>query len=429
MKIEMTKDKSLLIGGPAAVEIIEGDGELYGVIYRRGDEFFISEHRSAPLVPVGDKLVIRVDLKNGAYIQSYDGDLIPKSWRELVKEIESVGKKVKLMVIGGVDVGKTGFVTFLANSLYEKGLKVAVVDADTGQSSIGPPTLITLGFVSKKLVYLNEVDMSDAFFVGSTTPASVLDRSIVGTKKLTDKALKEGADVVIIDTTGWIQDRGGRELKTLKISLVEPDYLVFIEKEFGELFHLAKAYLFSDIKIRNLEASPMIRVRSREVRREIRQSVFKEYLKDAKIIEINLNTVNVRYGYIGTGRSVNEEERNQLIGKVDFPIENIEVFYECIRIYGDITLSDTSKLVLERVFNGKTIHVLRPDELENVLVALKSKEEKFLGFGLIKGYDPATKSLKLYTNVPPLNIKTVEIGHIKANEKGEEGGFISYMSI
>src|SRR5918999_822328 len=49
------------------------------------------------------------------------------------------------MVIGEGDTGKTTLVTALANALVERGFRVAVLDADLGQSEIGPPTTIGLG--------------------------------------------------------------------------------------------------------------------------------------------------------------------------------------------------------------------------------------------------------------------------------------------
>ena len=62
-----------------------------------------------------------------------------------------------LFMLGDVDVGKTYTVTAIANEFYEQGWKVAVVDADVGQSDIGPPCCIGMGILERTIKKLSEV--------------------------------------------------------------------------------------------------------------------------------------------------------------------------------------------------------------------------------------------------------------------------------
>ena len=49
------------------------------------------------------------------------------------------------VVIGEVNSGKTTLVARLASALFARGRSVGVLDADVGQSEIGPPTTVGLG--------------------------------------------------------------------------------------------------------------------------------------------------------------------------------------------------------------------------------------------------------------------------------------------
>lgn len=420
LRIEIDSSKSLFVSGEAIVSILKGKVEVFGAVFEKDEVVRVEENKSAPFKPLDEKLAVEVKLSNSGYVSYIEGDLIPEDWKKIAGEIAEVNEKISVMIVGGVDVGKTGFVTFLANKLHLSGKKVAIVDADTGQSSIGPPTTIGLGFLNKKIVHLTEVPLFDAIFVGCTTPAGVLDRSIIGTHILVKKAFKNNADVVLIDTTGWVSDKGGRELKTSKIYLVNPNYLILIEKEFGELFHIAKPFLFSSIKIRNLSPPPMLRARSREVRRIIRYSIFSKYFKDAEEIEVKLASVNIRYARLGTGRVIKDEDLGNIIQILGYQPDYVEVTNDSVIIYSKESLPESQLDEIGKIFDKKEVINITPTKIENVLLSLRDKNDKFLGLGILKKFNPVEKSLTIYTNVNEEKIKTIEVGHIKVSETGGE---------
>ena len=56
--------------------------------------------------------------------------------------LEAVRRARVTMVVGASDTGKTTLTAYLAGALAARGETVAVVDADVGQSEIGPPTTV-----------------------------------------------------------------------------------------------------------------------------------------------------------------------------------------------------------------------------------------------------------------------------------------------
>ena len=68
--------------------------------------------------------------------------IAPKEWYALLDVLER--EKGIAIILGATDTGKSTLAKFLITHLCKQGLKVALVDADIGQSFLGPPTTIGL---------------------------------------------------------------------------------------------------------------------------------------------------------------------------------------------------------------------------------------------------------------------------------------------
>ncbi len=136
-----------------------------------------------------------------------------------------------IFMLGAVDVGKTHMTTKLANAFFMRGFRVAVVDADIGQSDIGPPCCVGVGILRRSVRFLHEVPLCCIFFVGSTSPMNCIRESICGTVSGVKKAKELGADVIIVDSTGWVSGKHAVEFKIKEIMHTKPSFIVAIERE------------------------------------------------------------------------------------------------------------------------------------------------------------------------------------------------------
>jgi polynucleotide 5'-hydroxyl-kinase GRC3/NOL9 len=66
----------------------------------------------------------------------------PKEWHDVLNVLEK--EKGTVILLGTTDTGKSTLAKFLVTHLCKRGVKVAFVDADIGQSFLGPPTAIGL---------------------------------------------------------------------------------------------------------------------------------------------------------------------------------------------------------------------------------------------------------------------------------------------
>jgi polynucleotide 5'-kinase involved in rRNA processing len=135
------------------------------------------------------------------------------------------------LLVGGVDTGKTSLAAFLANGLLARGFQVGVVDADLGQSEIGPPTTVGLGRVTRGLTRLGDADVAGLSFVGSTSPRGHVTATIAATHRMAERALALGLERVVVDTCGFIEGPLGRILKQRKIERLDPDLVICLERE------------------------------------------------------------------------------------------------------------------------------------------------------------------------------------------------------
>ena len=70
----------------------------------------------------------------------------------------------------------------------------------------------------------------EIFFVGSTTPEGHFPIHLKGVKRMVDKAPSYGADVIFVDTTGFVLGEAGKELKRRKIDLLSPRFILALQK-------------------------------------------------------------------------------------------------------------------------------------------------------------------------------------------------------
>lgn len=305
----------------------------------------------------------------------------PKEWIEVAQQILGRGKIV--VVLGGVDTGKTTLVTFLANYLWEKGKKVAVIDTDVGQQDLGPPTTIGLGVLNNSIQHIREIERVSFYFVGAITPEKHLLPIIAGIKRLLDKA-KELAEIILIDTTGLISGKIGVVLKEYKLEMVRPDYILMLPKK-DELEPLVAIFRkFKGINLISLPIPRGIKVKTKEERRLNREKGFQQYFLGSKNWEVKWEIFSFRNFFLRRQRELTKVEYQFLEGNLNCLVEygekNSESLYLVISGEEDVE----REFLLRRYFHTENIYFYPKEILKNRLVGLMDEEGNYKGLGIIK---------------------------------------------
>jgi len=296
----------------------------------------------------------------------------PAEWHPILDVLEE--EKGLSILLGATDTGKTTLAKFLIFNLCKRGLKVALVDADIGQSFLGPSTTIGFSVFKSDLNWELLLSPPEIFFVGSTTPEGHFPIHLKGVKRMVDKALSSVADVIIVDTTGFILGEAGKELKRKKIDLLSPQFIFALQKS-DEIEPLLELYQENPFfKIIRLPLSDQLKPRTMEERRSYRTNKFQDYFKHAVIQEL--------------------------------AIENVQIEGEVLDPNGEILPLDWALKI-----NG-------------LLIGLKDGNDETLALGVIRNYIEERKVLRVFT---PLNevqgVKMIQLSSQKVIPLCEEEKF------
>jgi polynucleotide 5'-hydroxyl-kinase GRC3/NOL9 len=210
------------------------------------------------------------------------------------EQIDLERLKGTLLVIGAPDVGKTTFARYIHGRLQASSRYVAYLDGDPGQSSLGPPTTMTLAFKTGEEHVFVQQDTVWRTFVGSVSPVGHMLPVVVGAAKLAQAAYRSGAQAMIYDTTGFIDPvRGGAYLKLAKINLLSPSVVFAIQRN-KELEHLLRPLRRAQrVDVVEINPSPAVRPRDSSVRRSHRAETFARYFANANPIKVKWSSLAV----------------------------------------------------------------------------------------------------------------------------------------
>jgi polynucleotide 5'-hydroxyl-kinase GRC3/NOL9 len=197
-----------------------------------------------------------------------------------------------VLIVGAAEAGKSTFAAWLANALHARGLTVALVDADVGQSEIGPPATVGFGRVRRPLTRTGDAEPLGFEFVGVTSPGRRPWRIVEAAGRASARA-RARFDRVIVDTSGFIAGGFARAVKQRKIAAVDPDVVVAIQVA-DEAEHIVR-HLAGRARPRvlRLPAIRGMRPRSPAARRRHRDAALARHLEGAGPVALALVRVAV----------------------------------------------------------------------------------------------------------------------------------------
>ncbi len=416
--LSFSEGKTLLIDGPASLLLIKGKVSILGATLKVGERIVVREGKRLPLEVIKTS-VLDLKLGENAFLTEVDGSTIPPSWRDTSEEIISNKKPMTVMVMGAVDSGKTSFCTYLVNKALEKRWNAGIVDADLGQSDVGPPGTIGFSHVTGSVRDLFEIEAEDACFVGVTSPGRAVTKLLNGVTALKDKALGTGVNFLVINTDGWINGQDAAQCKVQMVEMISPDAMIGIQQE-TELEPIFNA--LKNIKIFRVNSPSAIKKRYQEKRKVLRELSYKKYLKEAKVHSFLLNWVRIEGAPFETGKPPTSEHME----KVKENLGAAPLYYNETPTALFLVLGKNQEITEGQIRDleeglGKRVKTIKRGEEEGLLLALQDAQRKFLGIGILFDLDYEKGVIKVYTPVDE-NVSTICIGQIKLDKQGIEIG-------
>ena len=348
-----------------------------------------------------------------------------RDWENLARKV--VQSQQIALVIGTTDVGKSTFCRFLIERGVTSGLRVGFVDADVGQSQIGPPTTIGLkvftpndstesAVPSIPPTELEEIDSEpDAlYFVGWASPERHLLQCVAGTRLMVDAALKTGADFIVVDTTGYIEGDTAVVLKQHKIELVKPTHLICLHRS-RELDAIVAPFEGNHtIQTHRLLPHRRVTSKSDDFRRKYRESSFARYFSDCVQEMLPFDQIRGQRTPFFNGRQANPKEQEMLSDFVDDRVFYAEWGHRSLVL---VTLDALPSLIQARLKNHlslKNLVVETPQYFERCLVGLLDASGTTMSIGGIDAVDFNTKQLEIRCKVgTAAKTKTIQFGRYR----------------
>ena len=359
--------KTLVIAGPASFELTDGEASILGAPLNSAANI-VPRGKQTP-VEIHSPSSFRISLGGGASVEELDGSTIPLSWREAGSALVELGEGIAV-VVGGADTGKTTLCTFLSNYLIAENREVAVVDADIGQTDLGPPTTMAAGEVKATVTNLAQVKPSERLFIGVTSPGRAKNKVIRSTKRLVDYHTKPGK-ITIVNTDGWVSGSEAVLYKLQMLDELRPDMTLGIgDSDISPILQAGNRATL-------IVGSPdTVKERTRLDRLELRSLGYRKYLAGATLRAFRMNGLKLRH---------------------------------CTTM-GDLGLDRVSRSRLEN--------------LKDTIVGLLDADDLLREIGILKDIVPSARTVKIWSRIPYLPAK-IEVGDIKLNNDGRELGHLA----
>ena len=186
-----------------------------------------------------------------------------------------------VLLVGGLDAGKSTLARAVAAYGLMLGRSVSYLDGDLGQKTVGPPGTVGMKRLgSPDDLTFERLAVSDALaFVGSTSPQSHLLPLVTGMARLRGRALAEGSDLIVVDTSGMVSGIYGQLVKYHKVEMLQPDLIVGLQRgeELDPLLGVLQRFFSVDVV--SVGVHPSVVPSTVEQRAEHRQHAMARYFE------------------------------------------------------------------------------------------------------------------------------------------------------
>lgn len=196
------------------------------------------------------------------------------------------------LILGASDTGKTTLAESLAKHAASSR-PVAIVDADIGQSHIGPPAAVGWALVDSCKDLL-QLPASGINFVGDVSPTGHLLQLTTAILQCVQQA-SEAAGLIIIDTPGFIHGPAAAALWWTVQRILKPASILAVQRG-NELKDILIGFESLETKLELISSPEEISPKSPLARQKYRRGKFAEYFRDSCVYNIALTNVAVQSG-------------------------------------------------------------------------------------------------------------------------------------
>jgi polynucleotide 5'-hydroxyl-kinase GRC3/NOL9 len=195
------------------------------------------------------------------------------------------------LVLGAADTGKTTLIAALASRIAASR-PAAIVDADIGQSHLGPPTTVGWAVVDNQKTDLSRLTAAGISFVGDITPLGHLLQLTAAITECVRQASNVAA-LVLIDTPGLVHGGAAAALWWALQRILRPTKIIAVKRG-GELRPVVSGLNPCEVGIELIDCPADMPTKSPEQRRNHRFERFTRYFQGSAVYDVDLTALAVQ---------------------------------------------------------------------------------------------------------------------------------------
>ena len=197
-------------------------------------------------------------------------------------------RKGTCLVLGSTDTGKTTLIAAVAEHAASKQ-PIGIVDADIGQSHIGPPATVGWAIVDGPQMDFSRLAIGGISFVGDIAPTGHLLQLTAAIIQSVQQSSKL-AELIIIDTPGFIYGPAALALWWTMQRILQPELILAVERN-DELSDILGGLQYHNSKLERIKCPPQLPTKSPQERRKYRQNQWNKYFRNSCLYNIKLSDV------------------------------------------------------------------------------------------------------------------------------------------
>lgn len=355
-------------------------------------------------------------------------------WEATLADIAAEGGTT--LLLGGTDVGKTTLTRLLVNRVTQAGQRAALLDADLGQSEIGPPACLGLAFADKPVHALSDLPPHALAFVGSVSPPGHLLEYVAGVRRLADLAAAElgkastpsgSRPLLLVDTSGYLHGAAAQRLDRTLFDLLAPAHVVALQRqdELEPILHSLRRR--EGCRIYTPPIPAVIRKKPASFRAHRRAMRFAAYFEGAALHTYSFDEVALVGTWMGSGTPLAAhllKFLNQTFGP------RLRVYYAetagrhmGMMVSQPIAAGSPGMGLAQEQLKAQAVSVTVAPRLRHLLLGLEGANGKLLGLGLLEALDFRRRTLGVLTPVrAPTAARVLHFGSLRLTPEGAEIG-------
>ncbi|MGC8667623.1 MAG: Clp1/GlmU family protein [Chthonomonadales bacterium] len=330
-----------------------------------------------------------------------------------------------VLILGDLDVGKTAFLRLAANIAVKSGRSVAILDADLGQSEIGPPTCLGWATPTQEFDSLLDLRPAGLAFVGSTSPRGRLAEYMVALDAALQGVKAAEPDVVFVDTMGFVHGPGALRLRHAEMQMLRPDHVVVLERA-GECEAVARfAQIVLRARVDRLQVPDFMGRKPASIRAQRRAARFVRYFQGAQMRTLRFEDFAVCGGWLNTGRPLEPHVLRAMAGELGVTVLHAELTGRDLGVVVNALPAQGRSLdTIREQFRTESITLSVASRLKHLVVGL-SNGHGFLGIGTVEYINYRSRLLQVHTPVRNVEaVRLVAFGRLRVMWDGRELGVL-----